>query len=86
MNKLVRKTLEKHMQLLSERAATEDLNGVTAITEQLVMLATILDPELRTTFKTTPELPCIGYAFNWLKTQNADQNPEATDAPESHDD
>lgn len=47
MKTLVRKTLEKQMQILSERAAKEDLQGALAITPQLIELAAILDPEVK---------------------------------------
>lgn len=75
MNKLVRKTLEKQMQLLTVRAENEDLNGVMAITEQLILLAAILDPTLRDSVEIiadSSEKPAIvGYSFTWLKAPNA---------------
>ena len=80
MKTSVRKILEKQMQLLSERAEKEDLNGIKAITDQLITLATLIDPELRETFKTATEMnPCVGYSFNWLQSQN----PESADTPSS---
>ena len=83
MNKLVRKMLEKQMQLLVERAANEDLNGISIITDKLVMLATILDPELRKSFGTcNSQPPCVGYAFTWLASQQKpEQNSESADTP-----
>lgn len=82
MNKSVRKMLEKHMQLLVERAEKEDLNGVSIITDKLITLATILDPELRKSFGTcNSQPPCLGYAFTWLASQKPDQNSESADTP-----
>lgn len=85
MNKLVRKTLEKQMQLLLARAENEDLNGVMAITEQLILLAAILDPTLRDSVEIvadSSEKPAIvGYAFNWLKAPNPTSTATPTDTP-----
>ncbi len=84
MNKLVRKILEKQMQLLVERAEKEDLNGVSIITDKLITLATILDPELRKSFEAWhSQQPCVGYAFNWLESQKPEQNSESADTPEN---
>ena len=85
MNKLVKKTLEKQMQLLTVRAENEDLNGVMAITEQLILLAAILDPELRDSVEIvadSSEKPAIvGYAFNWLKAPTPASTATPADTP-----
>lgn len=85
MNKLVRKTLEKQMQLLTARAENEDLNGVMAITEQLILLAAILDPTLRDSVEIvadSSEKPAIvDYPFNWLKAPNPASTATPTDTP-----
>ena len=47
MDTLVKETLEKQLKLLSERSEKAVGNELTIYTEQIVKLANLLDPELR---------------------------------------
>ena len=60
MNDFVKETLEKQMKLLSERSH-ESTAGVIGYTEQIISLAKILDPELRSQSCAAAPLPFVGH-------------------------
>ena len=60
MNDFVKETLEKQMKLLSERSH-ESTAGVIGYTEQIINLAKILDPELRSQSYAEAPLPFVGH-------------------------
>lgn len=65
MNDFVKETLEKQMKLLSERSAELPTYSTTTIlcsyTEQIINLAKILDPELRSQSCAEAPLPFVGH-------------------------
>ena len=47
MDASVKETLEKQLQMLSERSSTADIKYLPALTGQMINLARILEPELQ---------------------------------------
>lgn len=61
MNEFVKETLEKQMKLLSERSGKAVGGELNSYTEQIINLAKILDPELRSQSCAEAPLPFVGH-------------------------
>ena len=61
MDNFIRDTLKEQMQILSERSARENGEYLAPITAQMIELAKLLDPELRSQSSGERPLPFVGH-------------------------